>query len=183
MPAATAEKRARQHANKILRMETTAATVTHDSPAENAATSAIWPTPEPESFTISYTPVAISYPEPTNPKAKLPTDVIRVTRDQLSALLHQSFIHGSEHGWKENVALAKDRLQVEYEEDMRKAATKFEEHEKKLREEEFNRGFEDRSREYEAQLAALQTNLIAKYDLQHLRTLEDFSERYQEEYN
>jgi len=147
MPAATAEKRARQRANKILRMETAAATC-EILPAENTATSALWPTPEPASFTISYTPVTISYPEPTNPKAKLPTDAIRVTRDQLSAILHQSYIHGSEHGWKANVALAKDRLQAEYEEDMRNATMKFEEHEKQIRDEEFNRGLEDGSSEF-----------------------------------
>ena len=118
-----------------------------------------------------------------NPKAKLPTDAIRVTRDQLSIILHQSYIHGSEHGWKANIALAKDRLQAEYEEDMRNATTKFEKHEKHIRGEEFNRGFEDGSSECKAQLAALQTSLIAKYDLQHLGTLEHFSERCQEEYD
>jgi hypothetical protein len=186
MPAASAEKRARQRANKIQKKEAAAATceiMPADQNVEITTAPALWPTPAPASFTISYTPVTISYPEPMNSKAKLPTDAIRVTRDQLSIILHQSYIHGSEHGWKANVDLAKDCLQAEYEEDMRNSTTKFQEHEKQIREEEFNRGFEDGSSECTAQLAALRMSLITKYDLQHLETLEHFSERCQEEHD
>jgi flagellar biosynthesis/type III secretory pathway protein FliH len=103
---------------------------------------AVWPTPPPASFTICYTPLAISYPDAPNPAARLPTDAVRVTRNELALMLRQSYIHGSEHGWKANVTLAKERLQTDYEKDMQTAATDFAEHETRIREEEFNRGFD-----------------------------------------
>jgi hypothetical protein len=98
MPAASAEKRARQRANKLLRMEAeTTVTVSDSPPTAEIISEPLLSTPAPTSFTISYTPVSISYPEPINSTAQLPTDAIRVTRDQLSDMLHQSYIHGSEH--------------------------------------------------------------------------------------
>ena len=56
-------------------------------------------------------------------------------------MLRQSYIHGSEHGWKANVTSARERLQADYEKDMQTATTDFAEHETRIREEEFNRGF------------------------------------------
>ncbi|KAF8809744.1 hypothetical protein BYT27DRAFT_7283429 [Phlegmacium glaucopus] len=154
MPAATAEKRARQRANKL--MQTESATIPVTLPAQTpeivslpaqltnstpsftipavADEPATWPTPAPSKFTISYTPLSITYPEPPNPAAKLPTDAVRVTREQLTLMLHQSYIHGSEHGWKANVVIARERLQAEYEKDMEDATTKFAEHEKQVTE-------------------------------------------------
>jgi hypothetical protein len=119
MPAASAEKKARQRANKLLRMETEATTTGTSSkalpPSQTAEiTSESLFTPAPTFFTISYTPVSISYPEPKNSTATLPTDAIRVTRDQLADMLHQSYIHGSEFGWKTHFALANDRLRASY---------------------------------------------------------------------
>ena len=97
MPAASAEKCARQRANKLLRMEAeTTVTVSDALPTAGIISESLLSTPAPTSFTISYTPVSISYPEPTNSTAQLPTDAIRVTRDQLADMLHQSYIHGSE---------------------------------------------------------------------------------------
>jgi hypothetical protein len=137
MPAASAEKRARQRANKLLRMEseTTSTTVTA-SVSDALLTAEIitesLSTPAPTSFTISYTPVSISYPEPFNSTAQLPTDAIRVTRDQLADMLHQSYIHGSEHGWKTHLVAAKEHLQASYEQDMKDAAAAFAEHGKAI---------------------------------------------------
>ena len=71
-------------------------------------------TPAPKSFTISYSPVSISYPEPKNSTALLPMDAIQVTRDQLADMLHQSYFHSSECGWKTHFALANDQLQAIY---------------------------------------------------------------------
>ena len=92
MPAASAEKRARQRANKLLRNDSTAKSPEPMSPPIQPAHSAIpismpavadepvaWPAPAPTTFTISYTPLSIFYPEPANPSAKLETDAIRVT--------------------------------------------------------------------------------------------------------
>ncbi|PPQ89616.1 hypothetical protein CVT25_012534 [Psilocybe cyanescens] len=162
MPAASAEKRARQRANKLLQKESAppatlspAKTAEVTPPLPQPATStpatstipetttpAPWPTPAPASFTISYTPLSISYPEPKNPTAKLPTDAVRVTRADLAIILRQSYIHGSEHGWKINVAFAKERLQADCQKDMDDATAKFAIHEKEIRREEFKRGFE-----------------------------------------
>jgi hypothetical protein len=89
-------------------------------------------TPAPTSFTISYSPLSISYPEPSNSTAQLTTDAIRVTRDQLADMLHQSYIHGSEHGWKTHYAAAKEHLQAAYEQDMQDAAAAFAENEKAI---------------------------------------------------
>ena len=71
-------------------------------------------TPAPTSFTISYTPVTIPYPDPIDPAAQLPTDAIQVTHDQLMSILQQSYIHGLEDGWKTHFAAAKESLQDEY---------------------------------------------------------------------
>ena len=87
MPAASAEKRVRQRANKLLWMESEA-TVTSTTPSDAIPsaqtieiTSESFSIPAPTSFTISYTPVAISYPEPVKSTAQLPTDAIQVTRN------------------------------------------------------------------------------------------------------
>ena len=116
-------------------------------------------TPSPTSFTISYTPVAISYPEPTNSTAQLPTDAIRVTRDQLADMLHQSYIHGSEHGWKTHFAAANEHLRASYDQDMQDAASAFAEHGKVIHKEAYDRGFEYGIDDCEAQLASLQESL------------------------
>ena len=183
MPAATAEKKARQRANKLLRLEVEATTTLSTTlppslTAENISESLS--TPAPTSFTISYTPVSISYPEPANSASPLPTDAIRVTRDQLAEMLHQSYVHGSEHGWKTHFEAAKERLEADYEHDMQAATIKFAEHAKVVREEAYDRGFEYGSDGCEAQLASLQESLTAAHDKQNLETLLDFSERCQE---
>ena len=176
MPAASAEKKARQRANKILQTES-AATPTVSATANE---SPVWPTPAPISFTISYTPIAISYPEPVNSTAPLPSDAIRVTRDQLADMLHQSYIHGSEHGWKIHFASSNELLRAGYEQDMQAAAATFAEHEKLIKEEAFDCSFEYGTDRSDAQLASLQESLTAKYDMQHLATLTNMSERCQE---
>ncbi|KAF8808350.1 hypothetical protein BYT27DRAFT_7255622 [Phlegmacium glaucopus] len=133
MPATSADKRARQRANKLSQTEFT--TIPGILPAQTpeivslptqhanstpsftippiADEPATWPTPAPSKFTISYTPLSITYPEPPNPAAKLPTDAVRVTREQLTLM---------------------GRLQAEYEKDMEDATTKFAEHEKQVTE-------------------------------------------------
>jgi hypothetical protein len=182
MPAASAKKRARQRANKLLRTETGTATLSNalrpTQPSE--ITSESLSTSSPTSFTISYTPVAISYPEPANSTAQLPTDAIRVTRDQLADMLHQSYVHGSEHGWKRHFEAAKEHLQAAYEQDMQDAAAALAENEREIREEAYDRGFESGSDGCEAQLASLQESLTAKYDMQHIKTVLNTSERCQE---
>jgi ribulose bisphosphate carboxylase small subunit len=90
-----------------------------------------------------------------NPTAQLPTDAIRVTREQLADILHQSYIHGSEHGWKTHFKLANDRLQASYEQDMQATAATFAKHEKVIREEAFDRGYEYGMDDCEAQLTSL----------------------------
>jgi hypothetical protein len=92
-------------------------------------------------------------------------------------MLHQSYVHGSEHGWKTHLAAAKEHLQAAYDQDMRDAATAFAENEKAIREEAYDRGFEDGHDGCETQLAALQASLTAEHDKQHLETLLNFSER------
>ena len=91
MPTASAEKKACQRANKLLRMETETTTISNTPPSGQPfeITSESLSTPAPTSFSISYTTVSISYPEPIDPTAQLPTDAIRVTRDQLADILHQ----------------------------------------------------------------------------------------------
>ena len=179
MPAATAEKRARQRANKLLWMESEATAISNaPTPAETI--SASLSTPDPLFFTISYLPVSISYPEPTDPTAPLPTDAIRVTWDQLADILHQSYVHGSEHGWKTHFAAAKERLQASYEKDMQAAAATYAEHEKKIREEAFDRGFEYGCDGCTTELASLQESLTAEHQKQNLVTLADFDKRCQE---
>jgi hypothetical protein len=185
MPAASAEKRARQRANKLLRTEAEATSLTTPSnvlpstqPSEIISESLS--TPTPTSFTISYTPVSIYYPEPVNPASPLPTDVIRVTRDQLADMLHQSYVHGSEHGWKSHFASANELLRAGYEQDMQAATVKFAEHAKVEREEAFDRGFEYGCNDCEAQLNSLQESLTAEYDNQHLVTVANIDKLCQE---
>jgi len=185
MPAASAEKRARQRANKLLRTESEAAVTgaapsDAPPPAQTIEITESLSIPAPTSFTISYTPVAISYPEPVNSTAQLPTDAIRVTRDQLADMLHQSYVHGSEHGWKTHFAAANEHLQASYKQDMRDAATAFAENEKAIREESFDRGYNYGTDDCEAQLASLQDSLTAKYDMRHIETLLDLDRRCQE---
>ena len=164
MPAASAKKKARQRANKLLRMEAEATTTLSTAlPTANTAeiTSESVFTPTPLSFTISYTPVSISYPEPINSASPLPTDAIRVTRDQLADMLHQSYVHGSEHGWKSHFASANELLRAGYENDMQAATATFAEHEKVIQEEVFDHGYSYRMDDCKAQLASLQESLMA----------------------
>ncbi|KDR83244.1 hypothetical protein GALMADRAFT_239099 [Galerina marginata CBS 339.88] len=141
----------------------------------------VWPIPAPATFTISYIPLAISYPEPMNSAAKLPTDAVRVTRTELANMLRQSYAQGTEHGWKENVGRAKERLQADYEKDMQDATTKFGLHEKLIREEEFERGFKDgRDVGRNTQLTSIKERLNAEYQKRHLEALENFASRSQE---
>ena len=107
MPAAPSKKHARQHANKLQRMETEATTI-----SESLST------PAPTSFTTTYSPLSISYPEPIDRAAHLLLDAVQVTCNELAVMLHQSYIHGTEHGWKANMDIAREHLQVEYEKDM-----------------------------------------------------------------
>ena len=101
-----------------MEAETTTTPSTALPPAQAAKiTSQSLSTPAPSSFTISYTPVTISYPEPINSASPLPTDAIQVTCDQLADMLHQSYVNGSEHGWRNHFALANELLQAGYEED------------------------------------------------------------------
>ena len=146
MPAASAKKCARQRANKLLQMEAETTTLsdallsaqTAETSAETA-TPAPWPSPAPTSFTITYSPLSISHPEPIDPAAHLLSDAVRVTRNELAMMLCQSYLHGSEHGWKVNLVMARERLQAEYEKDMRDGTTKFAEHEKQICTEEIGR--------------------------------------------
>jgi hypothetical protein len=180
MPAASAEKRARQRANKLLRMEAeTTVTVSDAQPTAEIISESLLSTPAPTSFTITYSPLSISYPEPIDPAAHL-SDVVQVTRDQLADMLHQSYVHGSEHGWKTHFAAANEGLQASYEQDMQDAASAFAEHGKAIQEEAFDRGYEYGIDGCEAQLASLQESLIADHQKQHLSTLADFGERCQE---
>jgi hypothetical protein len=88
MPAASAKKRARQRANKLLRMEAeTTVTVSDALPTAEIISESLLSTPAPTSFTITYSPLSISYPEPIDPAAHL-SDVVQVTRDQLADMLH-----------------------------------------------------------------------------------------------
>ena len=179
MPAASAEKKARQRANKLLRMETEAST-TLSNALPPAPTSKSLFMPAPTSFTISYSPVSISYPEPADPTAPLPTDAIRVTRDQLADMLHQSYVHGSEHGWKINFTAAKEHLQAAYEQDMQAAAATYAEHEKTITEDAFDRGFQYGCDGCTTELASLQESLTAEHQKQNLVMLADFDKRCQE---
>ncbi|KAF8871459.1 hypothetical protein CPB84DRAFT_1854983 [Gymnopilus junonius] len=186
MPAATPKKSVHQHANKLQRKDTESTTTSLDIPppqtaetmsepaeppaistpaetsAPTTATSSTWLTPAPATFTISYIPLAISYPEPPDPATKLPTDAVRITRAELALLLHQSYVHGSEHGWKTHFISAKDTFQVAYEQDMVAAAIKFAEHEKQLYEEAYNCGFEHATDGWETQLTSLQDSQEAR---------------------
>ena len=184
MPAASPEKKARQRANKLLRMETEASTTLSDAlpPVQTAeiTSQSLLSTPAPTSFTISYTPISISYLKSLDPSAQVPMDAIHVTRDQLADMLHQSYVHGSEHGWKINFAAANEHLQAAYEQDMRDAAAAFAENEKAIREEAYDRGYEYGSDGCEAQLAALQESLMTKHDMQCLANLANMNEHCQE---
>jgi hypothetical protein len=101
-------------------------------------------------------------------------------RDQLADMLHQSYIHGSEHGWKTHYAEAKECLQAAYEQDMQDASTAFAENMKEIQEEAYDCGFEYGRDGCEAQLASLQESLTAEHDKRHLETIINFSERCQE---
>ena len=199
MPAATPEKRARQRANKLSQKHSALSAITppsetaeiasHASPASSTSVSstpaenttpASWPAPAPITFSISYNPLSVSYPEPENPAAKLPTDAVRITRDELALMLRQSYIHGTDHGWKSNLVMAREHLQTDYEQDMLKATTEFAEHEKRIREEEYNRGSEDGRNHCQAQLVSAKARLHAMYEQRHLDALEGFTERLQE---
>lgn len=95
----------------------------------------------PTSFTITYSPLSISYPEPVDLAAHLLSDAVqvnRVTCNELVIMLHQSSIHGTEHSWKANMDIAREHLQVEYKNYMQDGATKFAEHEKQICTEEFH---------------------------------------------
>jgi hypothetical protein len=105
---------------------------------------------------------------------------IRVTRDQLADMLHQSYVHGSEHGWKSHFASANELLRAGYEEDMQAATVKFAEHAKVVQEEAFDRGFEYGCNDCEAQLNSLQEGLTSEYDKQHLTTLANIDKLCQE---
>lgn len=101
------KKHARQRANMLQQMETEATTI-----SESLST------PAPTSFTTTYSPLSISYPEPVYWAAHLLSDAVQVTCNKLAIMLHQSYIHGTEHGWKANMDIAREHLQVEYEKDM-----------------------------------------------------------------
>ena len=95
-------------------------------------------------------------------------------------MLHQSYLHGSEHGWKTHFEAAKEHLQAAYDQDMRDAAAALAENEREIRKEAYEHGYEHGSDGCEAQLASLQDSLTAKYDMQHIETVLNTSERCQE---
>jgi hypothetical protein len=185
MPAASAEKRARQRANRLLRTEsasepTILVTTASVSESVTANESSSWPTPAPMSFTITYSPLSISYPEPVDPAAHLLSDAVRVTRNELAMMLRQSYIYGTEHGWKANVDTARERLQAEYEKDMQDGTTKFAEHEKQIRTEEFTRGFDEAQIQLKTQLDSMTEDLNTKHEEKVQHALADVFERQQE---
>ena len=151
MPAASAEKRARQRANKILRTETEATTLSEALPPSQTAESTSLPTPAPISFTITYSLLSISYPEPVDLADHLLLDAVQVTRNELAMMLCQLYIHSLEHGWKMNIDTARECLQADYEKDMQDGTEKFAEHEKQIRAEEFTHGFNEAQTQFKTQ--------------------------------
>jgi hypothetical protein len=81
-------------------------------------------------------------------------------------MLHQSYVQGSEHGWRTHYTEAKERLQVAYEQDMQDAATVFAENVKEVREEAYDHGFEYGRDGCEAELSSLQESLTAEHNSQ-----------------
>jgi hypothetical protein len=112
MPAASSDKRARQRANKLQRMEAEAATSSNVLPAPQTAeiTSESLPTPAPTSLTISYTPLI--HPEPAATRSG--TNAIQVTQFELSKMLRQAFQQGSEQGYQLDLADAIEKLNAQY---------------------------------------------------------------------
>jgi hypothetical protein len=182
MPAASSEKKARQRANKLVRKETEATTVSDaPPPVHTAGIASESPfTPTPTFFTISYSPLSISHPEPVDPAARLLSDAVRVTRNELAMMLRQSYIHGTEHGWKANMETARERLQAEYEKDMEEGTAKFAEHEKQIRTEEFTRGFDEARIQFKAQLELITEDLNTQHEEKVQHALADIFERQQE---
>ncbi|KDR64889.1 hypothetical protein GALMADRAFT_260414, partial [Galerina marginata CBS 339.88] len=174
-------QRARLFATRLLQLEPTPSTVipptvsaeivsrepqpvdsTVNLPPAATVLQASWPTPAPATFTISYTPLSTSHPDPPNSVTRLPTDVVRVTQHELELMLHQSYIHGSEHGWK---PAATQALQARYDKDMLTVTSKFDE----LLKQEFTRGLEQAT-----------VRLKAKYEQEHLDRLFGLVERAKE---
>ncbi|KAF8149189.1 hypothetical protein B0H34DRAFT_802692 [Crassisporium funariophilum] len=149
MPAASAEKRARQRANKVAQKDPATDTIvppgktTEFASPTAAATHDSWPTPAPTTFTISYTPLSLSYPEPKNPAAELPTDAIRLTRDQLMSIMEEAYVHGTEHGWKANIEPAKAQWLAGLEEEVMAITGNVLAQAKLKCEQEFKRGFDE----------------------------------------
>ncbi|KAF8175350.1 hypothetical protein BJ912DRAFT_1075345 [Pholiota molesta] len=180
-------QRARQFATKFLQMEPATllavippADASESTPQDfeppdsttpigDTSTTAIlatWPTPAPATFTISYTPLSISYPDPIDPTTPLETDAVRVTRHELAAMLQQSYLHGSEHGWK---AIAQQQLQAQCDNNIRAALARLDKTMAQIREQGYNCGFKE-----------AQIQLKAKYERRQLDALRSFGERAQE---
>ncbi|KDR70379.1 hypothetical protein GALMADRAFT_159879 [Galerina marginata CBS 339.88] len=179
--AVTVMQRARSFATRLLQLEPTPSTVIPPTvsaeivsrepqpvdlavnlPPAATVLQASWPTPAPATFTISYTPLSTSYPDPPNSVTRLPTDAVRVTQRELELILHQSYLHGSEHGWK---PAATQALQARYDKDMLTVTSKFDE----LLKQEFTRGLEQAT-----------VRLKAKYEQEHLDRLFGLVERAKE---
>jgi hypothetical protein len=175
-------QRARQFATKFLQMESaTLLAVTPPADASEITPQdfeppdsttpagdpilATWPTPAPATFTISYNPLSISYPDFIDPTTPLETDAVRVTRHELADMLQQSYLHGSEHGWK---AIAQQQLQVQCDKNIRAALARLDKTMAQIREQGYNCGFNE---------AHIQ--LKAKCEKQQLDTLHRFAERAQ----
>ena len=125
MPAASSEKRARQRANKLLRMETeTAALPNALQPAQTTPESSETATSTPTCFTISYTPLL--NPEPAATRSG--TNAIQVTQFELSKILRQAFQQGSEASeqrYQLELADAMEKLKMQYEDRLAESLNDF----------------------------------------------------------
>ncbi|KAG5635790.1 hypothetical protein H0H81_010094 [Sphagnurus paluster] len=63
--------------------------------ATNTSLQATCLTPAPSTFTMSYTPLSMSLPDPLNPAALLETDAVQVTWKELALMLNQLYLHSS----------------------------------------------------------------------------------------
>ena len=75
------------------------------------------------------------------------------------------------------MATAREHLQAEYEKDMQDGTTKFAEHEKQIRTEEFTRGFDEAQIQFKSQLDSITENLNTQHEETIQQALANIVER------
>ncbi|KAF8804981.1 hypothetical protein BYT27DRAFT_7213538 [Phlegmacium glaucopus] len=170
MPAATAEKRVRQRANKLSRTES--ATIPVILPAQTREIISL-----PPQLANS---IPITIPAQPLPLRNSPSPTLRYPLPTQNHQTQQQNFQLTLFDWKANVVIARERLQAEYEKDMQDATTKFAEHEKQICMQEFTCGVDEGEIRFEAKLALTTEALNTQYEEQIQRALTDIFECEQE---